>query len=91
MSKNFYHYSKEIIESNEKFAFLKDSVSKIPDIDKSKKESLIAAPLSGFGSKTDDKLTGVKRKQKEKEKKVGAAVVEYIKSSTATNNSKITI
>ncbi len=54
-NKFYILYRKEIIESNEKFAFLKDAVSKVAVLDKSKKDG---APG-----------TGAKRKQKEKEKK----------------------
>lgn len=43
-----------MIENNEKFAFLRESVSKVPELDQSKKENYSA---------------GAKRKIKEKEKK----------------------
>ncbi len=51
-------FSKDVIESSEKFNFLRDCVSKVPELDKSKKD--------GGGSH------GAKRKHKEKEKKVAA-------------------
>ncbi|CDW79069.1 dr1-associated corepressor [Stylonychia lemnae] len=69
---------KEVIESNEKFAFLKETVSKITELDKSKKE---VTPSSSSAT------GGAKRKQKENAKKQGDAVhvVEMIKPSVSAD------
>lgn len=44
-------YRKEVIESNEKFNFLKDAVVKIPELDKSKKESAAGGTAGTTGAK----------------------------------------
>jgi hypothetical protein len=58
-------YRKDIIEKYDRFAFLKDCVAKVPELDKNKKE-----PPSTNKRKQKEKEKGVdKEKEKEKDKK----------------------